>query len=62
MTATQIGAVARRTQDGVTVLDGTAVLWRDPAVAGAASSSTRTIHRIGAGPSGTTYLRKRSQK
>jgi hypothetical protein len=62
MTATQIGAVARRTQGCVTVPDGMAVVWRDPAVAGTARSSTRTIHRIGAGPSGATYLRKRSQK
>jgi acyl dehydratase len=37
-------------QDGITVLDGTAVVWRDPAVAGAAGSTT---HHPPAGPSGT---------
>ena len=37
-------------QDDITVLDGTAVVWRDPAVAGAASSTT---HHPPAGPSGT---------
>ena len=37
-------------QDGLVVLDGTAVVWRDPAVAGAVDSTT---HHTEAGPSGT---------
>ena len=31
-------------QDGVTVLDGTAVVWRDPAVASAAGAPHRSTH------------------
>jgi acyl dehydratase len=46
-------------QTGATVLDGTAVVWRDPAVAGAATSTT---HPTDAGPSGAAHPTKESQR
>jgi acyl dehydratase len=44
------------TQSGITVLDGTAVVWRDPVVA-AASGATHH-HQESAGPSGVTTRRE----
>lgn len=45
-------------QDGVVVLDGTAVVWRDPAVAAAtAHHQTSHPHPTTAGPTGTVNRR-----
>jgi acyl dehydratase len=44
-------------QSGITVLDGTAVVWRDPVVA-AASGAPHHHHQEGAGPSDATTRRE----
>ena len=44
------------TQPGVPVLDGTAVVWRDPVVA--AANGAPHHHQEGAGPSGVTTRRE----
>ncbi len=45
------------TESGITVLDGTAVVWRDPVVA-AASGAPHHHHQESAGPSGVTTRRE----
>jgi acyl dehydratase len=45
-------------QDGVTVLDGTAVVWRDPAVA--ATTDAAATHHEPAGASGTNTRREKA--